>query len=133
MFHNKKNWFLFYSNHEYKSYQKYHKWIKEQQKFIIPNKTKFDKDNILYDIKSNTIDYLKCFVYIGKEIEKLFGNNSLYTKRIGEGLSEFIQNIIDKSIKLKIDRNKIDARSESIMSSVYPDKNNTISINKKNY
>lgn len=32
---------------------------------------------------------------IGKEIEKLFGNNSLYTKRIGEGLSEFIQNIID--------------------------------------
>jgi len=57
---------------EYKSYQKYHKWIKEQQKFIIPNKTKFDKDNILYDIKSNTIDYLKCFVYIGKEIEKYY-------------------------------------------------------------
>ena len=57
---------------EYKSLKTYHKWITEQRKFIIPNKTTFDKDNISYDIKSNTIDYLKCFVYIGKELEKLY-------------------------------------------------------------
>ena len=57
---------------EYKSLKTYHKWITEQRKFIIPNKTKYDKDNISYDIKSNTIDYLKCFVYIGKELEKLY-------------------------------------------------------------
>ena len=57
---------------EYKSLKTYHKWITEQRKFIIPNKTTYDKDNISYDIKSNTIDYLKCFVYIGKELEKLY-------------------------------------------------------------
>lgn len=70
-FRNVKNDLLSLST-EYKSYQKYHNWITEQKKFIIPNKTKYDKDNILYDIKSNTIDYLKCFVYIGKEIEKYY-------------------------------------------------------------
>jgi hypothetical protein len=46
--------------------------ITEQKKFIIPNKTIFYKDNISYDIKSNIIDYLKCFVYIAKELEKLY-------------------------------------------------------------
>jgi hypothetical protein len=70
-FRNIKNDLLSLST-EYKSYQKYHNWITEQKKYIIPNKTKYDKDNILYDIKSNTIDYLKCFVYIGKEIEKYY-------------------------------------------------------------
>jgi len=70
-FRNVKNDLLSTSS-EYKSLKTYHKWIIEQKKFIIPNKTKYDKDNILYDIKSNTIDYLKCFVYIGKEIEKYY-------------------------------------------------------------
>jgi len=44
-----------------------------------------------------------------------------------------IYNLIEKSIKLKIDRSKIDARSELIMSSVYPDKNDFIQINKKTF
>jgi len=70
-FRNVKNDLLSTST-EYKSLKTYHKWIIEQRKFIIPNKTKYDKNNILYDIKSNTIDYLKCFVYIGKELEKLY-------------------------------------------------------------
>lgn len=55
-----------------KSNKKYHKWIKEQRKLILPDKNKFDKDNILYDIKSNTSDYLKAMIYIGKELEKKY-------------------------------------------------------------
>jgi hypothetical protein len=54
------------------SNKKYHKWITEQKKFIIPNKKKFDKNSVLYDIKSNTQDYLKSFIYLGNQIEKLY-------------------------------------------------------------
>lgn len=44
-----------------------------------------------------------------------------------------ISSIIDKSIKLKVDKNKIDARSESIMTSIFSDKNDSILINKKTF
>jgi len=60
------------SNTDLISDNKYHQWIKEQRKHIIPNKDTFDKDSILYDVKSNTQDYLKSFIYIGAEIEKLY-------------------------------------------------------------
>jgi len=56
---------------ELKSDIKYHTWIKEQKKFLLPNKTKFDKNSIVYDIKSNPIDYLKSMIYIGTELEKV--------------------------------------------------------------
>jgi len=57
---------------ELKSDIKYHNWIKEQKKFLLPNKTKFDKNSIMYDIKSNPIDYLKSMIYIGTELEKVY-------------------------------------------------------------
>ena len=57
---------------ELKSDIKYHTWIKEQKKFLLPNKTKFDKNSIMYDIKSNPIDYLKSMIYIGTELEKVY-------------------------------------------------------------
>jgi hypothetical protein len=60
------------SNSDLISDIKYHKWIIEQRKFIIPNKDTFDKNSILYDIKSNTQDYLKSFIYLGIKIEKLY-------------------------------------------------------------
>ena len=43
--------------------EKYHNWIKEHI-HIIPNKINFDKDNVYYDLHSNTKDYLKSFIYI---------------------------------------------------------------------
>jgi hypothetical protein len=43
-----------------------------------------------------------------------------------------IYNLTEKSINIKIDRNKIDARSDSIMSSVYSN-NNIIKINNKTF
>ncbi len=57
---------------ELKSKKKYHKWIKEHKLNFIPNKDTFDNDNIMYDLKSNTHQYLKCYMYIGKELEKLY-------------------------------------------------------------
>ncbi len=59
---------------ELQSNKKYHTWINEQRKHIIPIKNKFDENNILYDLKSNTQDYLKPLIYIGKELEKINDN-----------------------------------------------------------
>lgn len=48
----------------------YHKWIIQQKQLILPNKKKFDKNSIYYDLKSNHIDYLPCMIFMMKQIEK---------------------------------------------------------------
>jgi len=48
-------------------------------------------------------------------------------------IEEQIIEILDKPTSIKIDRKNIDAKSESIMSSVYPDKKNNIYIDKARY
>ena len=62
--------------------KKHHKWIEEQRKHIIPNKNSFDKNNILYDIKSNTQDYLKSFIYLGNQIEKFYDMEDVNNHKI---------------------------------------------------
>lgn len=54
---------------KYKSDVKDHKLIDNIKKDILPNKEKFDKDSIYYDIQSNTQDYLPCMIKIMKVIE----------------------------------------------------------------
>jgi len=49
---------------------KYHKWIKEVKKTITPNKDKYQKDNLHYDLQCNPQDYLPCMIRMMKEIEK---------------------------------------------------------------
>lgn len=90
-------------------------------------------------IEKTNNKYEKIFLAkMGKSMEK-YGTVNEDTERISKILSQLeqtennIYNLIEKSIKLKIDRSKIDARSESIMSSVYPDKNDFIQINKKTF
>jgi hypothetical protein len=61
------------SLNELKSNEKYHKWIKITKENIFTKNT-FDKDNIIYDIKSNPQDYIKGLIYIGKQIEKYYDN-----------------------------------------------------------
>ena len=51
-----------------KSY--YHKWIIEQKHFILPNKQKYEKNSIYYDIKCKPFEYLPCMVFMMKQIEK---------------------------------------------------------------
>lgn len=55
---------------EYKSDIKYHNWIKEIKKKITPNKDKYQKDNLYYDLQSNPQDYLPCMIRMMKEVEK---------------------------------------------------------------
>jgi len=62
------------SFNDFTSDEKYHNWIKMTKINIIPNKNKFDKDNIIYDMKSNSQDYIKSLIYIGKQIEKYYDN-----------------------------------------------------------
>ena len=50
---------------------KYHDWIKEQKLKLFPNLTKFDHDNIYYNLKSNTQDFLISMFHICNELEKI--------------------------------------------------------------
>ncbi len=54
----------------YKSDVKYHKLIEDTKKIILPNKEKFDKNSIYYDIQSNIQDYLPCMIRMMKTIEE---------------------------------------------------------------
>jgi hypothetical protein len=56
---------------ELKSDKKYHRWIKKQRKYINDGKETYDHDNIYYDLKSNTQDYLRPMIYIDRELEKI--------------------------------------------------------------
>ena len=47
----------------------YHKWIKEQKQHILPQKKKFEKNSIYYDLKCNPMDYLPCMIFMMKQIE----------------------------------------------------------------
>jgi hypothetical protein len=67
---------------ELKSNQKYHQFIKEQRKLIYGNKIKFDADNIVYDLKSNTQTYLKSMFYIASELENIYNNIKIHNENI---------------------------------------------------
>jgi len=49
---------------------KYHNWIKETKKIITPNKDKYMKDSLYYDLQCNPLDYLPCMIRMMKEVEK---------------------------------------------------------------
>jgi len=85
---------------ELKSDIKYHNWIKEQKKFLLPNKTKFDKNSIMYDIKSNPIDYLKSMIYIGTELEKVYDLETEYHTLHLFNVLPLRTNIVPKNITI---------------------------------
>jgi hypothetical protein len=47
----------------------YHKWISEQKQHILPNKKKFEKNSIYYDLKCSPMDYLPSMIYMMKNVE----------------------------------------------------------------
>ena len=65
-----KNDLLNIENTNYKSNSYYHTWIKEQHKLIVPNKNKFRKNNLYYDLQCNPQDYFTCMIFMMKEVEK---------------------------------------------------------------
>jgi len=62
--------------------EKYHKWIIEERKKLYQNKTKFDKDLIYYDLKSNTQDYLQSMFYLASKLEKINSESTEDKKEI---------------------------------------------------
>ena len=60
---------------DFTSDKEYHEWIKEERKKLFPNKDKFEKDNINYDISKYPQDYLKIMFYVANQFEKL--NNKI--------------------------------------------------------
>lgn len=86
---------------EFKSDTKYHTWINKHRKFIIPDKKEFDKDSIYYDLHSNTQDYLKAFIYIGKQLEEIYDKQDEDDKEIRLfNILPLRSNIISKSITI---------------------------------
>ena len=57
-------------SNQYKSDEKYHSWIKEVKAYITPNKDKYQKDNLYYDLQCTPQDYLPCMIRMMKEVEK---------------------------------------------------------------
>ena len=57
------------NNIEYTSQPHYHKWITQQKKHILPDKEKFQKQSIYYDLKCKPMDYLPCMIAIMKQVE----------------------------------------------------------------
>ena len=55
---------------EYKSDVKYHNWIKDIKKTITPNRDKYQKDNLYYDLQCNPQEYLPCMIRMMNEVEK---------------------------------------------------------------
>jgi hypothetical protein len=72
-----KNDLLNVDKKEYTSKSYYHKWITEQRNYVLPNKKKFEKDSIYYDLKCNPMDYLHSMIYMMKQIENEKENNSI--------------------------------------------------------
>lgn len=64
-------------DNNYKSNTSYHKWITNEKKHILPNKTKYTKDNLYYDLQCSPQDYWSNMVYMMKRLEKdkVFVNN----------------------------------------------------------
>ena len=47
----------------------YHTWINQQKPIITPNKSTYKKNNIVYDLMCNPMDYFTCMIFMMKQIE----------------------------------------------------------------
>lgn len=54
---------------DYKSDQIFHDWINSQKKILFLNKTKFEKDTVMYDLKVKPQEYLYAMIFMSKTIE----------------------------------------------------------------
>lgn len=64
-----KNDILNIENNELKSKPFYHLWIKQQKQHVLPNKIKFNKNSVYYDIKCFPIHYFPSMIFMMKQVE----------------------------------------------------------------
>ena len=53
----------------YQSNHHYHKWIAEQKRHILPQRNKFEKNSVMYDLKCKTMEYFPCMIFMMKQVE----------------------------------------------------------------
>jgi len=53
----------------YQSNHHYHKWIAEQKQHILPQRNKFEKNSVMYDLKCKTMEYFPCMIFMMKQVE----------------------------------------------------------------
>lgn len=90
---------------EYTSDEKYHAWITEVKKHILPKKKEFDKDSVFYDVKSNPQDYLRPTIYMAKELEPIYNEIKLKNDKIrkqNEKIQEKNDKITNEKDKIKL-------------------------------
>jgi len=64
-----KNDLLNVDDKPYQSNHHYHKWITRQKHHILPPKTKYEKNSVMYDLKCKPMDYLPCMIFMMKQVE----------------------------------------------------------------
>ena len=57
------------SDVDYTAHPHYHKWITQQKKHILPDKEKFQKQSIYYDLKCKPMDYFPCMIAMMEQLE----------------------------------------------------------------
>lgn len=76
-----KNDILNVESNKYESHTRYHPWITEQKKYIIPTKT-FKKNSLYYDLQCSPYDYLPCMITMMKIVENdEFSINNVFPLR----------------------------------------------------
>jgi len=83
---------------------KYHEFIIKQRKLIFDTKIVLAENNIVYDLKANTQDYLKSMFYICTELEKIYNNIKKHNENIKESDEEDNN---DETNEKDIKKNKI--------------------------
>ena len=84
----------------FSSNEEYHDWIKDVKKRITPNKEKYLKDSLYYDLQVVPQDYFKCMITMMKEIEETEETNEKGKKIFIYNVFPLRNDIIMKSIKL---------------------------------
>jgi hypothetical protein len=64
-----KNDLLNVDDKPYQSNHHYHKWITQQKQHILPPKTKYEKNSVMYDLKCKTMEYFPCMIFMMKQVE----------------------------------------------------------------
>jgi len=123
----------------------------DELRILVMAETKLKNYNVIFNKNINLLNLIielikhtddennKIFLgKMGQSFEKYgtrIGNSDKVSRIILqlEQTENAILNNIEKPTKIKIDRQNIDARSESIMSSVYPDNDNNIFLIKNTY
>ena len=93
-------------NYKFISEPKHHAWLTYFKTRLLPDKLKFDKDYVPYDIKSHPLDYLPCMFYLNQQFEQN-GLKLFHPFPVRAGINpKYITIDTDSLIRLLVTKNK---------------------------